>query len=102
MRNEPWSPPIVEVGEDATPAYLLCWEQHERDGQWQAWVTWIRVTRGRPGRHVVTVMATAVRPLEEPRAYKDVPRRVLGRDGRMRPWTASPGPPPPAASPAAT
>jgi len=24
--------PLVEVGEDRTPANLLCWEQHERDG----------------------------------------------------------------------
>ena len=41
VKDEPSSPPLVQVG-DETVAYLLCWERHERDGSWHAWVTWIR------------------------------------------------------------
>ena len=86
--GRPWSPPIVELAGDGA-AYLLCWEQHERDGSWYAWVSWIQST-GDPVRHrhrVVSVRAGAVRPLENPGAYARVPRRVLGRDGQIRPWT---------------
>ena len=43
--------------------------------------------RALPRRRVVTVRAAAVRPLEPPDAYGDVPRRVLGRDGCIRPWS---------------
>src|ERR1035441_3574199 len=93
VRDEPWSPPLVQVG-DETVAYLLCWEQHERDGSWHAWVTWIRTQAGRPRRHVVSVRAARVYPLEEPGAYGLVPRRVLGNDGAIRPW-AGPLPPRP-------
>jgi hypothetical protein len=46
VRNEPWSPPLVQVGEEIV-AYLLCWERHERDGSWHAWVTWIWTSAGR-------------------------------------------------------
>ena len=39
-------------------------------------------------RHrVVSVRADGVRRLEGPEAYKNVPRRTLGRDGRIRPWS---------------
>jgi len=90
--DEPWSPPIVAVGEEIT-AYLLCWEQHERDGSWHAWVTWVRTVRDRPRRHVVAVRAERVSPLEPPDAYWQVPRRVLGNDGVIRDWTPrGPGP----------
>jgi hypothetical protein len=89
----PWSPPIVELAGNGV-AHLLCWEQHERDGSWYAWVSWIQST-GDPVRHrhhVVSVRACTVRPLEEPEAYARVPRRVLGRDGQIRRWTpAAPG-----------
>jgi len=67
---------------------LLCWEKHERDGTWYAWVSWVQST-GDPVRHrhrVVSVRADAVQRLESPEAYKNVPRRVLGSDGRIRPW----------------
>jgi hypothetical protein len=69
--------------------HLLCWERHERDGTWYAWVSWVQST-GEPvrhRRHVVSVRAVGVRPLENPEAYKNVPRRTLGRDGHIRPWT---------------
>jgi hypothetical protein len=39
------------------------------------------------GRHVhkvVQVSAAGLRPLEAPEAYQQVPRRVLGLDGRTR------------------
>jgi hypothetical protein len=36
---------------------------------------------------MVSVRAGAVRPLENPGAYARVPRRVLGTDGQIRPWT---------------
>ena len=89
----PWSPPIVGLAGDGA-AHLLCWEQHERDGSWYAWVSWIQST-GNPVRHrhhVVSVRADAVRRLENPDAYARVPRRMLGSDGQVRPWTpAAPG-----------
>jgi hypothetical protein len=84
----PWSPPIVELAGNGV-AHLLAWEQHERDGSWHAWVSWGQST-GDPLRHrhhVVSVRATTVQPLESPDAYARVPRRVLGRDGQIRPWT---------------
>jgi len=34
---------------------------------------------------VVQVRAAGLRPLEPPEAYQAVPRRVFGRDGRIRP-----------------
>jgi hypothetical protein len=87
MKDPPWSPPLVRVG-DETVAYLLYWEQHEWDGSWHAWVTWIRTgTRG-PRRHVVSVRAASVRPLELPGAYQHVPRRVRRNDGTIRPGAA--------------
>jgi len=38
---------------------------------------------------VVSVRADGLRRLENQEAYKSVPRRTLGRDGRIRPWTPS-------------
>src|SRR5271165_7552289 len=43
--------------------HLLCWEQHERDGTWHAWVSWVQST-GDPVRHrhhVVSVRAGTAR-----------------------------------------
>ena len=71
--------------------HLLCWEKHERDGSWHAWVSWVQST-GDPVRHchhVVSMRSGSVRRLESPEAYKNVPRRMLGRDGRIRPWVPS-------------
>jgi hypothetical protein len=82
----PWSPPIVQVSDTAV-AYLLCWEQHEHSGEWWAWVTWIRYRSDRPFRHVVSVPAASVRPVEDATAYRNVPRRVNGGTGRIRAWT---------------
>jgi hypothetical protein len=62
--------------------HLLEWRQHERNGSWHAWVSWVQTT-GDPPRHrhkVVEVWAAGLAPLEEPGAYRDVPRRVLSRD----------------------
>jgi hypothetical protein len=84
--DKPASPPIVGVGEE-TVAFLLCWEQHERDGSWWAWVVWVRLRSGHPYRHVVSVQAGRICPLEVPEAYRQVPRRVLGNDGVIRAWT---------------
>jgi hypothetical protein len=36
----PWCPPLVELTGGAI-GHLLCWEQHERDGSWWAWVSWV-------------------------------------------------------------
>ena len=68
-----------------------CWERHERDGSWYAWVSWVQST-GDPVRHrhhVASWGADGVQRLESPEAYKNVPRRTLGRDGRIRPWVPS-------------
>ncbi len=35
--------------------------------------------------------AASLAPLEEPDAYRDVPRRVLGKDGKIRPWAPPAG-----------
>jgi hypothetical protein len=92
LGKAPWSPPLVEIGDDIV-AHLLCWEQHERDGSWYAWLSWVQSV-GVPVRHnhkVVAVQARAVRPLESPDAYQAVPRRALGKDGRIRLWGSPPG-----------
>ncbi len=89
VRDAPPSPPIVQVGDD-TVAYLLCWDRHQRDGSWHAWVTWVMTTGNGPRRHVVSVRAENVRPLEAPEAYRDVPRRVFVRQGETGPWTPPP------------
>ena len=88
MTDEPPCPPLVLLtggGED-TPAFLLCWELREGARQWLAWVAWIRESGGRPVRHVVSVEARRVQPLEAPEAYRNVPRRIRGMDGVIRPW----------------
>lgn len=95
MRNAPWAPPLVEMS-GGQVGHLLAWDQHERDGSWHAWVSWVHRT-GDPPRHqhkVVSVAAGSLAPLEEPGAYREVPRRVLGNDGKIRPWApAGPGAP---------
>ena len=68
----PWSPPIVEMTGGAI-GHLLCWERHERDGTWYAWVSWVQST-GDPVRHrhhVVSVRADGLRRLENPEAYQE-------------------------------
>jgi hypothetical protein len=88
--RRPASPPIVELT-GGPVGHLLCWERHERDGSWHAWISWVHST-GDPVRHrhmIVCVRAGALRPIEDPEAYTDVPRRVLGNDGRIRRWTPS-------------
>ena len=68
---------------------MLCWEQHERDGSWHAWVYRVQSTEDpvRHRHHVVSVRANEVTRLENPGAYEAVPRRTFGSDGRIRPWT---------------
>jgi hypothetical protein len=86
----PWSPPIVAMSGSEAVGHLLAWEQHERDGSWHGWISWVQST-GDPVRHrhhVVSLRAAALTPLEPPGAYADVPRRILGKDGRIRPWGA--------------
>lgn len=82
----PRCPPIVEMS-GGVVGHLLAWEMQERDGSWLAWVCWIQDTGGRHLHKVVTVQAHSLRPLEEPDAYADVPRRVVGTDGLVRPWS---------------
>jgi hypothetical protein len=79
----PWAPPLVELT-SGTVGHLLAWERHERDGSWWAWVSWVHRAGGRSDHKVVLVRASSIRPLEPPGAYKAVPRRVLGNDGRIR------------------
>jgi hypothetical protein len=86
--KKPWSPPIVAMSGSEAVGHLLAWEQHERDGSWHGWVSWVQST-GSPIRHrhhVVCVRAGSLTPLEPADAYAGVPRRVMGRDGRIRPW----------------
>ena len=80
----PWAPPLVEMTGVIT-GHLLAWERHERDGSWWAWVSWVQESGGRRLHKVVQVRAGSLRPLEPPEAYKQVPRRILGRDGHSRP-----------------
>jgi hypothetical protein len=90
MQHAPWSPPLVEMS-DGQVGHLLEWRQHERDGSWHAWISWV-LTTGDPPRHqhkVVSVQAASLAPLEAPDAYRDVPRRVLGNDGKIRPWSSA-------------
>jgi hypothetical protein len=87
-RHRPPSPPIAELTSGIV-AHLLCWEKQERDSSWRASVSWVQST-GQPVRHrhqVMCVRAETVRRIEAPSAYRDVPRRTLGMDGRTRPWT---------------
>jgi hypothetical protein len=96
MRDEPDCPPLVLItggGEDQA-AFLLAWECRESaPSDWSAWVAWIRETGGRQVRHVTTVRAERLRPLEPPEAYRDVPRRVRGLDGVVRQWSPGAGEP---------
>jgi hypothetical protein len=80
----PWAPPLVEMTSGIV-GHLLAWEQHERDGSWWAWVSWVQEAGDRRLHKVVQVRAGGLRPLEPPEAYKDVPRRVYGRDGARPP-----------------
>ncbi len=79
----PWAPPLVELTGGMT-GHLLAWERHERDGSWWAWVSWVHDVGRRRDHKVVLVRAESLRPLEPPEAYRAVPRRVLGHDGRIR------------------
>ena len=83
---KPWCPPLVAIATDDI-GHLLEWRQHERDGSWWAWISWVQMAGDRPRHHVVEVQAASLRPLEGPEAYEGVPRRIFGRDGKVRPWT---------------
>lgn len=88
LGRKPYAPPIVELT-GGVIGHLLCWELHERDGSWHAWVSWVQ-SIGDPVRHrhhVVCVRGGAVRRVESPGAYDGVPRRLRGNDGCIRPWT---------------
>jgi hypothetical protein len=85
--DAPWAPPIVSFA-DGTVGHLLAWELFETDGSWQAWVSWVQITAGRPVHKVVSVRASQLHPLEDPGSYARVPRRVRCRDGRIRQWSA--------------
>lgn len=84
--RKPYAPPIVLA--DGEVAHLLEWRQHQRDGSWWAWISWTQIS-GDPPRHrhlVVEVQADSISPLDEPAAYKDVPRTFHAYDGTIRPW----------------
>jgi hypothetical protein len=59
----PWAPPIVEMS-GGMAGHLLCWERHQVDGSWWAWVSWVQHAGGRHVHKVVTVRASSLRPLE--------------------------------------
>jgi hypothetical protein len=81
MSPEPPScPPVVGLASGPV-GHLLCWERHDRDGSWQAWVSWVQESGSRPVRKLACVPATSLTQLEDPDAYGQVPRRVLGRPG---------------------
>jgi hypothetical protein len=73
------------------PAHLLAWELLETTGDWQAWVSWVQTAGGHHAHQVTPVRASSLQPLEEPDAYREVPRRVRGRDGLIRPWSGETG-----------
>jgi hypothetical protein len=85
-KDAPWAPPIVGLNDTAV-GHLLAWELTEVDGTWRAWVSWVQQSGGRPIHKVVSIRASALQPLEEPECYADVPRRVRGFDGAIRPWS---------------
>ena len=60
-------------------------------GSWSAWVSWVQQANGRPVHKLVSVQAAQLEPLEEPTRYSQVPRRVRGRDGVIRPWSSEIG-----------
>jgi hypothetical protein len=78
--------------------HLLCWERHDRDGSWQAWVSWVQESGSRPVHGLVCVPAESLTQLESPVAYREVPRgsghgallveiagqRLLAGRGRVR------------------
>ena len=75
----PYCPPVVGLASGPI-GHLLCW--------W-AWVSWIQETSNRPVHKLVCVRAESLTPLETSDAYRQVPRRILGNDGRIRPWVIS-------------
>jgi hypothetical protein len=82
----PYCPPVVGMAADGPIGHLLCWERHDLDGSWWAWVSWVQETSVRPVHKLVCVPAQYLTQLETPQAYRHVPRRILGRDGQVRPW----------------
>jgi hypothetical protein len=80
----PWCPPLVEMSSGMI-GHLLCWEYLETSGDWCAWVSWVQTTSIRHNHKVVCVEARAIKPIEEPGAYAQVPRRIRHRDGKIRP-----------------
>jgi hypothetical protein len=82
----PYCPPVVGMASGPI-GHLLCWERHERDGSWWAWVSWIQQTGDRAAHKIVCVQAESLTPLEAPDAYRQAPRRIFGNDGRIRPWS---------------
>lgn len=85
-KDAPYAPPLVALG-DTIVGHLLAWELTEVDGSWWAWVSWVQQSGGRTIHKIVTVRASGLQPLEGPDAYSNVPRRVRGRDGLLRPWS---------------
>jgi hypothetical protein len=80
----PWCPPLVE-GPERIIGHLLCWEYLEISGYWCAWISWVQTTSTRHIHKVVCVQARSIKPIEEPDAYAQVPRRIRYRDGTIRP-----------------
>ena len=79
----PWAPPLVEPPIGAV-GHLPAWDKSEADGTWWDWASWVQEAGGRQVRKVVQVRAGSVRPLESPGACQHMPRRVRGRDGKIR------------------
>jgi hypothetical protein len=81
-----YCPPMVYLTGSDDAGLLLAWIRHAVDGSWTALIVWIRRTSDGHERKFVEVSGAAIRPLEAPAAYREVPRLLLDVDGTVRPW----------------
>jgi hypothetical protein len=68
----PWCPPLVQMTSGSI-GHLLCWERHERDGTWWAWVSWIQGSGARPVYKIVAVTRRLARARRGPRGLRRRP-----------------------------
>lgn len=78
----PWCPPLVQTSSGIV-GHLLAWQRQESDQSWWAWISWVQQSRERIVHNVVLVQAGSLGQIEEPEAYRDVPRRVHRIDGTI-------------------
>jgi hypothetical protein len=83
-----YRPPMVWLNGVNQPGLLLVWIRAGQSPQWQAIVTWIRVTGSgnvRYERLTPIVAAAGLRSMEDPQAYRNVPRLRLTAGGILEP-----------------